>query len=184
MSSFSSFFDKFPDLIDSEFRNIFAMNGMYKHIPEGRYGFLELFCDRPGCDCRHVIINIISTEPTFKLWAVLRYGWETKDFYIDWMGGANELTDLMPGPFIDTMHSPNNDLVAKEFLDVFTHMIQNDKKYVKRIETHYQMYKFKVKPEAFIGEQSIPYRLPNKKIGRNDPCSCGSGKKYKKCCLN
>ena len=23
-----------------------------------------------------------------------------------------------------------------------------------------------------------------KKIGRNDPCYCGSGKKYKKCCLN
>lgn len=22
------------------------------------------------------------------------------------------------------------------------------------------------------------------KIGRNDPCSCGSGKKYKKCCLS
>ncbi len=23
----------------------------------------------------------------------------------------------------------------------------------------------------------------NKKIGRNDPCPCGSGKKYKKCCI-
>jgi|LakMenE01Jun11ns_1017448.scaffolds.fasta_scaffold9867676_3 uncharacterized protein len=23
----------------------------------------------------------------------------------------------------------------------------------------------------------------NKKIGRNDPCPCGSGKKYKNCCL-
>ncbi|MBK3517601.1 SEC-C domain-containing protein [Carboxylicivirga sp. N1Y132] len=22
------------------------------------------------------------------------------------------------------------------------------------------------------------------KTGRNDPCPCGSGKKYKKCCLN
>ena len=22
----------------------------------------------------------------------------------------------------------------------------------------------------------------NKKIGRNDPCPCGSGKKYKHCC--
>ncbi|MDH5218203.1 MAG: YchJ family metal-binding protein [Gammaproteobacteria bacterium] len=22
------------------------------------------------------------------------------------------------------------------------------------------------------------------KLGRNDPCSCGSGKKYKKCCMN
>jgi uncharacterized protein YecA (UPF0149 family) len=21
-----------------------------------------------------------------------------------------------------------------------------------------------------------------KKVGRNDPCPCGSGKKYKKCC--
>ena len=23
----------------------------------------------------------------------------------------------------------------------------------------------------------------NEKIGRNDPCPCGSGKKYKKCCI-
>lgn len=29
---------------------------------------------------------------------------------------------------------------------------------------------------------SMPTR--STKIGRNDPCSCGSGKKYKKCCLN
>jgi uncharacterized protein len=25
-------------------------------------------------------------------------------------------------------------------------------------------------------------RHANVKIGRNDPCSCGSGKKYKRCC--
>ena len=24
----------------------------------------------------------------------------------------------------------------------------------------------------------------NNKIGRNQPCHCGSGRKYKKCCLN
>jgi SWIM/SEC-C metal-binding protein len=24
--------------------------------------------------------------------------------------------------------------------------------------------------------------IAEKKVGRNDPCSCGSGKKYKKCC--
>ena len=32
-----------------------------------------------------------------------------------------------------------------------------------------------------------PYNEPvvkEKKVGRNDPCPCGSGKKYKKCCLN
>jgi hypothetical protein len=28
-----------------------------------------------------------------------------------------------------------------------------------------------------------PYVRTNPKIGRNDPCPCGSGKKYKKCCM-
>jgi hypothetical protein len=28
-----------------------------------------------------------------------------------------------------------------------------------------------------------PIRNPLRGIGRNDPCPCGSGKKYKKCCL-
>ena len=26
------------------------------------------------------------------------------------------------------------------------------------------------------------YKRDEKKIGRNEPCPCGSGKKYKKCC--
>ena len=29
-----------------------------------------------------------------------------------------------------------------------------------------------------------PYGRPELKIGRNDACPCGSGKKYKQCCLN
>jgi uncharacterized protein len=29
-----------------------------------------------------------------------------------------------------------------------------------------------------------PVTNPFKDVGRNDPCPCGSGKKYKKCCLN
>ncbi|ESQ75199.1 UPF0149 family protein [Asticcacaulis sp. AC402] len=34
--------------------------------------------------------------------------------------------------------------------------------------------------ESRYGERLIPRRAV--KIGRNDPCPCGSGKKYKKCC--
>ena len=30
-------------------------------------------------------------------------------------------------------------------------------------------------------EQKEPYINPYRKIGRNDPCPCGSGKKFKKC---
>jgi SEC-C motif len=36
--------------------------------------------------------------------------------------------------------------------------------------------------EAAGGKQK-PYRAPAAAVGRNDPCPCGSGKKYKKCCL-
>ncbi len=32
------------------------------------------------------------------------------------------------------------------------------------------------------GVKAAPYRREGKKAGRNDPCPCGSGKKYKKCC--
>jgi uncharacterized protein YecA (UPF0149 family) len=31
-------------------------------------------------------------------------------------------------------------------------------------------------------EVQIPYRRESEKVGRNDLCPCGSGKKYKKCC--
>ena len=31
---------------------------------------------------------------------------------------------------------------------------------------------------------NVPAVNPFKGVGRNDPCPCGSGKKFKKCCLN
>ena len=33
-----------------------------------------------------------------------------------------------------------------------------------------------------VSEKKEPIRRTEAKIGRNDPCPCGSGKKYKKCC--
>lgn len=45
--------------------------------------------------------------------------------------------------------------------------------------------------EAFYGRQDTsyePFDAPNfqnlstNKVGRNNPCPCGSGKKYKRCC--
>jgi preprotein translocase subunit SecA len=32
------------------------------------------------------------------------------------------------------------------------------------------------------GSAAQPKERQKKKVGRNDPCTCGSGKKYKKCC--
>ncbi len=37
-------------------------------------------------------------------------------------------------------------------------------------------------PVTAAGSRPQPARVGSKKVGRNDPCPCGSGKKYKKCC--
>jgi hypothetical protein len=40
-------------------------------------------------------------------------------------------------------------------------------------------------PQKLRPPKTAPIEKPKKvKIGRNDPCPCGSGKKYKKCCLH
>jgi uncharacterized protein YchJ len=38
-------------------------------------------------------------------------------------------------------------------------------------------------PERIVSDGEEPYLNPLRTVGRNDPCPCGSGKKYKKCCL-
>jgi len=35
-----------------------------------------------------------------------------------------------------------------------------------------------------VPSRSQPYQRSTPRVGRNDPCPCGSGKKFKKCCLH
>ena len=54
--------------------------------------------------------------------------------------------------------------------------INDDKEVKKWMKKH---------PEVLQGGETIKIetvRREEPKVGRNDPCSCGSGKKYKKCC--
>jgi preprotein translocase subunit SecA len=36
--------------------------------------------------------------------------------------------------------------------------------------------------DAAAQARATPAKREGGKVGRNDPCSCGSGKKYKRCC--
>jgi len=40
------------------------------------------------------------------------------------------------------------------------------------------------KPAVKKGRAPVKEPVKHIKVGRNEPCPCGSGKKYKKCCLN
>jgi uncharacterized protein YecA (UPF0149 family) len=41
---------------------------------------------------------------------------------------------------------------------------------------------FRKEREDDLGGDAPEPRRSSPKVGRNDPCPCGSGKKYKKCC--
>ena len=44
------------------------------------------------------------------------------------------------------------------------------------------LYAARPEYELAVAGKTEPLRRPGAKIGRNDPCPCGSGKKWKRCC--
>jgi len=88
-------------------------------------------------------------------------------------------------------------IYKKEGFDMFNEMIQRMK-----IETVGILFRVQLAEPASLEEmqkkqdkelvfsgggdgappKKKPVRRSNQKVGRNDPCPCGSGKKYKKCC--
>ncbi len=70
--------------------------------------------------------------------------------------------------------------------------VQTEEK-VKELEAVFEdngwQYKIELEPDKpeditalEILLNPIKTRIAEKKVGRNEPCPCGSGKKYKKCC--
>ena len=54
-------------------------------------------------------------------------------------------------------------------------------------KSHHEISRFmKIDDHWFYVDGNMPrpetFKRTEKKVGRNDPCPCGSGKKYKKCC--
>jgi len=67
-----------------------------------------------------------------------------------------------------------NEKRAEEIASIFA---KNGWKFILGIEPD--------KPEDISDLEKLfnpPRPVQSEKIGRNDPCPCGSGKKYKKCC--
>lgn len=50
-------------------------------------------------------------------------------------------------------------------------------------DNYYYWEDYRNNPMPIYDEQE-PYQRMFVKVGRNDPCPCGSGKKYKKCCID
>ena len=110
-----------------------------------------------------------------------------------WMDHIDDMDELKRG--IGLMAYGQRDPVVEfkfQSYDIFEEMVNNIK-----LDTVYGLLSFVIKREEDVkredmakdakevgGDGSIEKKpVTNKnKVGRNDPCPCGSGKKYKKCC--
>jgi preprotein translocase subunit SecA len=72
----------------------------------------------------------------------------------------------------------------KEEICEFLFKAQINREAVESLETHQEKEARKVtehRGEGAEEQKSAPVKREEDKVGRNDPCPCGSGKKYKKC---
>jgi uncharacterized protein YecA (UPF0149 family) len=111
--------------------------------------------------------------------------------------------------FTSYIYEPNDDqkelikkLYDKQYIDFSVNgdydelfeIIETEKKCLNVFEVNNEFIKFENRPsrnyysemfEDFNGFKNVTSPIVvEKKVNRNDPCPCGSGKKYKKCCLN
>ncbi len=174
---YSPFNEKFPDIAECETRAVTVPDNGF--VPRGKYGLIEFYCDEVDCDCRRVFLNVHSTDQQ-KVVAVVAFGWESEKFYKEWMGSSDpELIKDLKGPVLNLASSQSK--FAANWLKFLTEVVLKDKQYVERLKRHYQMFRKKIEEEDRVEKTNLSV-LVSSKVGRNELCPCGSGKKYKKCC--
>jgi len=106
-------------------------------LPDGEYGFLELYCDDPACDCRRAVIQVIAPTSGANVWATINYGWESLEFYEKWVGHKETARDAC-GATLDPINLQSE--YAGALLRLFTQILQ-DQAYVERLKRHYLLFK-------------------------------------------
>ncbi len=173
----------FPEEAKSECRTVLPMND--GTLPDHTFLFVEAYCTESCCDCRRVLLNVIDTETQAQA-ATINYAFEPPEPPFDDEGQM----------FLDPLN-PQSEL-SEALLALFTEMIANDRGYHDRLVRHYEMWKRVVDDPDHPAHETIrsaepgygifpdrqPVRRSGRKIGPNEACPCGSGRKYKKCCRN
>ncbi len=157
------FFRRFPELAATETRS--AQVGRHESLPPGEYGFVDLYCDEVGCDCRRVLLTVIRAEADSPILASVSFGWEDPSFYHRGSLGPT-LGEEMAGPFLDPLAPQSRHAPALLELSL---LVLSDPLYVARLKQHYRMFK-----EALTRPERKPKRPIPPKRRRNRPKGRGS----------
>jgi hypothetical protein len=130
------FLTYFPDVAAKETRTV-TFRGR-RTIPDGEYGLIELYCDELDCDCRRVIIDVMSAPPHTRIWATINYGWETVEFYTSWSHDP-EIGKQAQGAILEPFGPQSR--YSHEFIKIVKAIAFQDDEYVRRLQRHYAMFK-------------------------------------------
>jgi hypothetical protein len=156
----SLFMERFPEVGARETRS--ARITQQRDLPDGEYGFLEFYCDEPGCDCRRVTIRVMGRETGSKILATMSYGWESADFYKRWSVAGGDAIE-MQGPSLDPINPQTQ--YSSALLDLFRFLLQSTE-YVERLKRHYRMFRESV--EKGDGRQGSVKRIEQDRKRRRE----------------
>lgn len=98
---------------------------------------------------------------------------------------ATVLTEVMPRLGLPDEARPMVPEVIARFLEYLRESgrVGEGSDWAAQVRAIGRSYVARLKPDGGVKGVTIRKAAGASPIGRNDPCPCGSGKKYKKCCL-
>jgi hypothetical protein len=166
------FHDLFPDQAKSD--TIVIDTSDYTALSCRACALFEAYCSDPKCDCKDALIYVEQQKSMTSMkfdsfsvhLAVVRYSL------------AKPTSKKNPHLVPELQQSPH----AKAILALVHEYMKLHPEYVTQLRKHYDIMKEAGKKLQSAVSDNVPVRR-EAEPGRNEPCPCGSGEKYKKCCL-
>jgi hypothetical protein len=88
---------------------------------------------------------------------------------------------IEPNP-IDTMEADTHVSLAFDKKKLYMNMVDAKADWLYNLPMWEDIYDEETRHQLYLEQKKSGTVIVGKKIGRNEPCPCGSGKKYKFCC--
>jgi hypothetical protein len=132
----------------------------------------DLYCVMPDCECREVVLDFLhlvqSSDGSHIAKAphrATRYDYQRKTVHAEHEPAAG---------------APSPEELVRAARKAHPSLDREVKRRHGQLKTLYLRALLHAKEQ--VSPRADPVETTKAKVGRNDPCPCGSGKKYKKCC--
>lgn len=99
---------------------------------------------------------------------------------VGFLDGINDSL-LTPNP-IEEMTADTKVNLGVDLEKLYKNMVEANASWLYELPVWKELLDESHRKELYLKQKKSNTIVKDKKIGRNDPCPCGSGKKYKQCC--